>query len=209
MSWSTQVSWDEACARSAGRRRYNAIRRMKARARQHAILRRLRELADCTRRGVQAQLAREFGVATSVISGDFKRLFARDYGRPGRARPVSRRREVYMPEKISLRLSHTMHRDLRQTARRRRMTPSAFVRLALQQALGQSTPASVLPDGPLERFVMTLPPEVQQAIAQAVAATEWPLGSMLKALIITACQPKTTPQSSGNAEILPMTTPPA
>ena len=117
---------------------YNAIRQMKARTRRQAILRRLRELGDFTRRGVQAQLAREFGVATSVISTDFKRLFARDHGRPGRARPVSRRREVHMPEKISLRLSRALHRDLRQAARRRHMTPSAFVRLALQQVLGQS-----------------------------------------------------------------------
>ena len=39
--------------------------------------------------------------------------------------------------------------------------------------------------------------EVQQAIRKTVTATEWPLGSVLKALIITACQPKTyVPQLS-------------
>jgi hypothetical protein len=58
--------------------------------RRHAILRRLRELGDVTRRGVQAQLAREFGVATSVISTDFKRLFARDQGRAAPAQPAYR-----------------------------------------------------------------------------------------------------------------------
>jgi hypothetical protein len=36
---------------------------------------------------------------------------------------------------------------------------------------------------------MTLPFEVQQAIHQAVIATEWPLGNVPKALIIAASQP--------------------
>ena len=40
---------------------------------------------------------------------------------------------------------------------------------------------------------MALPPEVQQAIRQAVTATDLPLEGVLKALIIAACQPKTTP----------------
>jgi hypothetical protein len=102
-----------------------------------------------------------------------------------------------MPEKMSLRLSPALYKDVQQAARRRHTTPSAIVRLALQQVLDQSTPASTPPALPpkdaLEWLVMTLPPEVQQAIRQAVTATELPLGSVLKALIITACQPKTTP----------------
>jgi hypothetical protein len=118
-----------------------------------------------------------------------------------------------MHKKISLRLSSALHRDLQQTARRRHITPSAFARTALQQVLEQSAPASVpsaLPshDG-LEWLVMTLPREVQQAIRQAVTATELPLGSVLKALIIAACQPKTTPQPSTSPETLRMTAPPA
>jgi hypothetical protein len=144
------------------------------------------------------QLAREFGVATSVISTDIKRLFARDRGRAAKVRPVPRRREVRMPEKLSLRLSRALHRDLRQAARHHRMTPSAFIRTALQQVLEPSTPASVLaaqpPHDALEGLVMTLPYEVQQAIRQAITATGLPLGSVLKALIVAACQQRTPPQ---------------
>jgi hypothetical protein len=101
-----------------------------------------------------------------------------------------------MPEKLSVRLSSTLHRDLRQAARRRGMTPSAFVRAVLEQVLGQSSTAgapSVLPlHDALERFMTTLPPDVQQAIRQAVTVTELPLEGVVKALVIAACQPKTT-----------------
>ena len=56
---------------------------------------------------------------------------------------------------------------------------------------------------------MTLPPEVQQAIRQAAAAIELPLESVLKALIITACPPKTTPQSPTNTQASRVTIPSA
>ena len=102
-----------------------------------------------------------------------------------------------MPEKISLRLSPALYNDLQHTARRRHTTPSAIIRLALQQVLDQSTPASAPlappPGDAIEGLVMTLPPEVQQAIRQAVTATELPLESVLKALIITAL-----PESHGD-----------
>jgi hypothetical protein len=54
---------------------------------------------------------------------------------------------------------------------------------------------------------MTLPPEVQQTTHQAVTAAS--CRSVLTALIITACQLMTTPQSSPNTEIWPMAAPPA
>jgi hypothetical protein len=102
-----------------------------------------------------------------------------------------------MHKKICLRLSSALQRDLRQAARHRHMTLSAYTRSVLQQVLVQS-PAldrlSAPTDGAWDRFVMTLPPEVQQAIRQVVTATELPLGSVLKALIIAACEPKTAPQ---------------
>jgi hypothetical protein len=103
-----------------------------------------------------------------------------------------------MPEKMSVRLSAVLYDDLQHAARRRHTTPSAIVRLALQQVLDQSTPAStpsaLPPNDALEWLVMTLPPEVQKAIRQAVTTLGLPLGGVLKALIITACQPKTVPQ---------------
>jgi hypothetical protein len=51
--------------------------------------------------------------------------------------------------------------------------------------------------------------EVQQAICQLVTATELYLGSMLKALIITACQPNTALKCSPSTETLHRTAPPA
>jgi hypothetical protein len=103
-----------------------------------------------------------------------------------------------MPEKMSVRLSAVLYDDLQHAARRRHTTPAAIVRLALQQVLDQSTPAStpsaLPPNDALEWLVMTLPPEVQKAIRQAVTAAGLLLGSVLKALIITVCQPKTVPQ---------------
>jgi hypothetical protein len=173
--------------------------------RRHAILRRLRELGYVTRRGVQAQLAREFNVATSVISGDFKRLFGGDHGRAAPARPAHRRRKVHMPEKISLHLSHTMHRDLRQAAMRRRMTPSAFVRLALQQVLEPSTPTSA-PSASLsreawEQLLMTCPMDIQGAVHQTVDATGLSLARVLQALIVAACRPKPLPPSPERASL--------
>jgi len=56
--------------------------------RQQAVLRRLCELGDFTRRGVQRQLAREFGVVPSVIGMDMKRLLARLDARPAQTRRV-------------------------------------------------------------------------------------------------------------------------
>jgi hypothetical protein len=44
-------------------------------------------------------------------------------------------------------------------------------------------------------LLTTCPLDIQIAVCQTVTATELPLGSVLLALIITACQPKTTPSS--------------
>ena len=141
--WSAQVRWDEACARSSGRRRINAVRKIQALVRQQAILRRLRELGDFTRCGVQRQLAHEFGVSASVICRDLRRLFVHTAASPAQARRVPRPREVHMPEKMSLRLSPALYKEVQQAARSRGVTPSALIRAALQQVLGQSTTASV------------------------------------------------------------------
>jgi hypothetical protein len=67
----------------------------------------------------------------------------------------------------------------------------------------------VPPDDAVERLVMTLPPDVQQAIRQTVTVTELPVESVVEALIIAACQPKTTPLSSTSPEPWRMTVPPA
>jgi hypothetical protein len=195
--WSAQVCWDEACARSAGRRRINAIRQLRARVRQRAVLRRLRALGDFTRRGVQRQLAREFGVSASVICRDVQRLLARSDARPAQPQRVPRRREVRMPEKISLRLSAALYKDVQQAARRRHTTPSAIVRLALQRALDQSTPARTPsappPNDALEQLLARCPADVQLAVRRVVDGTGLGVADVLRALVITACEPKQTP----------------
>ena len=75
--------------------------------------------------------------------------------------------------------------------------PSTLIHTALQRVLSQVTPMGTPSASPLDdtwvRLVMALPPDVQQAIRQAVTGTGLPLERVLKALIITACQPKMTP----------------
>ena len=61
------------------------------------------------------------------------------------------------------------YRDLRQAARRLRMTPSAFIRLALQQVVGQPTTARM----------STAPPPIMlgNSYLRAVWLTcRWPFG---------------------------------
>jgi hypothetical protein len=177
--------------------------------------------------GVQVELSRLLQVSKSTVSADIRRLL----GRPAELIPQAQQADVrhstragrrgghpedrmhHMHKRICLRLSSALHRDLQQAARCRHMTPSAFVRTALQQALSQPStagaPSVPLPGDALERFVMTLPPDVQQAIRQTVTAVELPLDSVLKALIITAYQPKAPPQSSTSPETWRMAAPPA
>jgi len=49
-----------------------------------------------------------------------------------------------------------------------------------------SMPSAPPPADGLKGFVATLPPDVRQAIGQAVTASEWPLERVLQALIIAA-----------------------
>ena len=154
-SWSEPTSWSEACRRSSGRRAYNRRRQLAAAVRREVIVKHLRQTG--LRHGIQVELSRRLQVSKSTISADIRRLLARpaeliaQARRPGVGHPPPAGRRDRHPEgrmhnmhkKICLRLSSALHRDLQQTARRRHMTPSAFVRTALQQVLEQSTPASM------------------------------------------------------------------
>jgi hypothetical protein len=107
-----------------------------------------------------------------------------------------------MHERICLRLSTALHRDLQQVAHARGVSPSAVVRLALQQVLGQSSTAGVPaapPDDAWELLLSRCPPDVQVAIRQAVSGTDLPLGDVLRALVISACQSKPLPEPLGSA----------
>jgi hypothetical protein len=55
--WASLVPWEEVVARSRGRAKYNAIRKVRAQVRRLAIVRRLRQVGF--QQGVQHQLAWE------------------------------------------------------------------------------------------------------------------------------------------------------
>jgi hypothetical protein len=82
--WSRPAPWAEVVARSRGRAKYNSIRKLRARLRRLAIVRRLRHVDDIHQRGLQRQLAEELGVVASVICDDMK-LILEAGGRSERA----------------------------------------------------------------------------------------------------------------------------
>src|SRR5919109_610106 len=72
--WSAPTSWTEVCQRANGRRKYHSIRRLQARLRRQQIARHLRR--EGLGRGVQARLARTFGVSKATISSDVRAILA-------------------------------------------------------------------------------------------------------------------------------------
>ena len=207
IDWSAPVSWDEACARQAGRCRINAVRHLRARVRRQAVLRRLRELGDFPRRGIQAQLAREFHVAPSVISSDIRRLFEERRTPPAQAqrsltppRRALQHPEAGMSHKISVRLPPALSAALQQAARGRGVSPSALVRTALHQFLGLSSPtgepSAAAPDA-WEAVLARCPVDVQAKVRQAVDRTGLALGGVLRALLISAASAADIPQPPG------------
>jgi hypothetical protein len=72
MSWSAQTDFEIVCKRAAGRRRYNAERRAKARERFKIVIQ-LTVPPEGRKRGVQSRLARALGVHRSTICRDVAR----------------------------------------------------------------------------------------------------------------------------------------
>jgi hypothetical protein len=70
--WTSPASWDVVCRRSAGRRRYHAVRRLRRDLRRERVAELL--LRYGLGRGVQARIARELGVHRSVITKDVQAL---------------------------------------------------------------------------------------------------------------------------------------
>ena len=71
-NWQARVSADEAHRRAAGRRKYNAVRQLRARLRRQEVLRLLGELGWGY--GVQARIAAVLGVHPATISRDLAKL---------------------------------------------------------------------------------------------------------------------------------------
>jgi len=68
------MTWDEVCRRAAGRRHYNAWRRVVAHDRQRRVLDYWRQSKG--RRGWQAEAAAALGVHRSTITRDMHALLA-------------------------------------------------------------------------------------------------------------------------------------
>ena len=71
--WSDWVSDGEAAARAAGRRKYNALRRDRARYRRIQVAELV--MSDGWTYGFQARIAEELGVSHSTVSRDLRVLF--------------------------------------------------------------------------------------------------------------------------------------
>jgi hypothetical protein len=71
--WSEWVSDCEAAARAGGRRKYNAVRRDRARFRRIEVVKRV--LSDGWTYGIQARIALDLGVSHSTICRDLKAIF--------------------------------------------------------------------------------------------------------------------------------------
>jgi len=95
-----------------------------------------------------------------------------------------------MPEKVFLRLSTALYKDLQQAAHSRGVSPSAVIRTAVQQFLGQPTPVGVpltMPPGATWELVLArCPDDVQVAVRQAVDRTGLPVGEVMRALLVSA-----------------------
>jgi hypothetical protein len=84
IAWSEPTTFEIVCRRNAGRRRYNAGRKFLRNLRRAEIFCRLAGtgLLRNKRRGMQAILAREFGVSPATISRDLQVLRNPGYQMP-------------------------------------------------------------------------------------------------------------------------------
>lgn len=71
-SWSAPTDWLTVCRRAAGRRKYHALRRLRACLRRREVLRLLGEWGWTY--GVQARLSRHLGVSRATICRDVQML---------------------------------------------------------------------------------------------------------------------------------------
>jgi hypothetical protein len=72
-SWSEPTSTDEAHARAAGRRRYNALRQERAQLRRGRVAELALEYGGL-HYGVQASIARQLGVSEATICRDLRAI---------------------------------------------------------------------------------------------------------------------------------------
>jgi hypothetical protein len=71
-AWHQSTSWDTVCRRAIGRRKFNAIRQLKAQLRRGQVLRLLHDLGWGYR--VQVKIAAALGVSEATVSRDLKTI---------------------------------------------------------------------------------------------------------------------------------------
>jgi hypothetical protein len=218
--WARPAPWAEVVARSGGRAKYNSIRKLRARLRRLAIVRRLRHVDDIHQRGLQRQLAEELGVVASVICEDIKKILAAGGpdghadGKPWSTR-VGRRphqaKEEAMSQRCTIRFSDSLYEFLQIEADARQCGVSEVIRAALESLLGlapdqgtkstaASEPASLAASTPhdcTERLLAGLPMDVHENIVERARVLDLPVSKVVTAMLVAQLPPsQPSPQVS-------------
>jgi hypothetical protein len=200
-------------ARSRGRAKYNSIRKLRARLRRLAIIRRLRYVDDIHQRGLQRQLAEELGVVASVICEDLKQIMAA--GGPGghaggiprgtrvRRRPPQAKEEA-MSQRCTVRLPDMLFDFLQIEADARQCRVSDLIREGLERLLGLTSddgaePSKAPEPAPLstptphdctETILARLLPEVRTRILETASLLNMSVLHIIRSLLIAQTWPK-------------------
>jgi hypothetical protein len=216
--WAAPAPWAEVVTRSGGRARYNAVRKMRAKLRRLAIVRRLRHVDNIHHRGLQRQLAEELGVVASVICEDMKQIMAaggpcgysneKPRGSGTRRRP-RRAKEEAMSQRCTVRLPDMLYEFLQIEADARQCHVSDLIREALERLLGVApdcaaeppkVPESAPPSPPhdcMERLLARLPMDVREDILARARLLDLPVSKVVEAMLITKVPPsEPSPQVS-------------
>jgi Ribbon-helix-helix protein, copG family len=147
--WSARVPWDEACRRAGGRRRLLGVKRIKAAARRHRLLKLLRR--DGLRYGQRIQFAKIFQVSPATITADLHRIW-QQYP-PGSldrhptvhlsgGTPRHPHQEPVMSARVTLRLPTAVLSALQRLAEQQERSLSALIREQLCAMVGGPEPGA-------------------------------------------------------------------
>jgi hypothetical protein len=219
--WASLAPWAEVVARSLGRAKYNSIRKLRAKLRHMAIVRRLRHVGDIHQRGLQRQLAEELGVVRSVICEDMKQIKAaggqgEDANTKQWGNEVGRRlhepKEEAMSQGCTVRLPDALYGYLQIEADARQCGVSDVIREGLEHLLGltsilgakstiapEPAPLSTAHDG-TERLLAGLPMDVRESIEERARLLDLPVSKVVTSMLIVQQPPNPPgPQVSGTA----------
>jgi hypothetical protein len=99
-----------------------------------------------------------------------------------------------MSARVTVRISAEVLGELKRLAHQQGQSLAAFIRQHLKNVTTSTEPSAAPPGDAWELLLTRCPDEVQVAVRQVVNGTGIGVADVLRALVITACQPKTTPQ---------------